>query len=147
MENQNYKNPIDKDKVTDSPGTLPYPHTIGSIVIKAEDKGKIKTRALSAMHEQTAMQLGQIQKQVELLLLQANEIKQRVEVSEKIYQADMPFEPLIGKEYHLYEVHGQYRIMLIGPNDWGASKKDYLNFISTVKLQSDHTWTILNDNP
>lgn len=137
------KNPIDKDKVTDSPGTLAYPHTIGSIVIKPEDKGKIKTRALSAMHEQTALQLGQIQKQVELLLTQANEIKQRVEVSEKIYAADMPFEPLIGKEYHLYESHGKYLLMLIGPNEWGKSKKEYLNFISSVKLQSDHTWLIL----
>lgn len=137
------KNPIDKEKTTDTPGTLSYPHTIGSIVVKPEDKGRIKTRALSAMQEQTNAQLAQIQKQVELLLAQANAIKQRVEVSEKIYTADIPFEPFIGKEYHLYESEGTYRLMLIGPHEWGSSKKDHLHFIATVKLQSDHTWLII----
>lgn len=138
-------NPIDKDKITDTPGTLTYPHMIGSVVIKPEDKGKIKSRALSAMHEQTSAQLGQIQEQVELLLQQANAIKQRVELSERIYQTDIPFEPLIGKEYHLYESNGINRLMLIGPSEWGSSKKGNLNFIATVKLQSDHTWLVVTD--
>ncbi len=68
-------NPIDKDKVAENPGLIAYPHTIGSLAIKPEDVGKIKSRALSAMHEQTNMHLLQIQKQVELLMSQANEIK------------------------------------------------------------------------
>lgn len=139
------KNPIDKDKVAENPGLLAYPHTVGGIVVKPEDKGKIKSRALSAMQEQTATQLGQIQKQVEVLLAQANEIRQRVDVSEKIYQSEIPFEPIIGKDYHLYESNGIYRLMLIGPEEWGRSKKEYLNFIATVKLLSDHTWKVLND--
>ncbi len=138
-------NPIDKDKTTDTPGTLTYPHMIGSVVIKPEDKGKIKSRALSAMHEQTSAQLGQIQEQVELLLQQANAIKHRVELSERIYQTDIPFEPLIGKEYHLYESNGISRLMLVGPTEWGSSKKSNLNFIATVKLQSDHTWLVITD--
>lgn len=137
------KNPIDKDKVTDSPGTLAYPHTIGSVVIRPEDQGRIKTRALSAMQEQTAAQLGQIQKQVELLLAQANEIRQRVEISEKIYASEIPFEPLIGKDYHLYESGGRHRLLMIGPQEWGRSKKEHLNFIATVRLLSDHTWAVL----
>ena len=67
-----------------------------------------------------------------------------IEISEKIYQADIPFEPLIGKEYHLYESNGVHRLMLIGPDEWGNSKKNYLSFIATVKLQSDHTWLLMN---
>lgn len=131
--------------MAESPGTIAYAHTIGSAVIRPEDKGRIKSRALSAMQEQTSLQLGQIQRQVELLLAQANEIKQRVEISEKIYQCDIPFEPLIGKEYHLYELNGVYRLMLIGPQEWGRSRKEYLSFIATVKLLSDHTWVVIND--
>lgn len=136
------KNPIDKDKTADNPGLIHYPHHIGSVLIKPEDTGKVKSRALSAMYEQTGAQLHQIQKQVELLLSQAHEIKKKVEVSEKIYQSEISFEPIIGKEYHLYEAEGKYRLMLIGPNEWGRSKRDYLNFIATVKLQSDHTWLL-----
>ena len=54
-------NPIDKDKTTETPSLLPYPHHIGSIVVRPEDQGKIKGRAYSAMQEQTAKQLMQIQ--------------------------------------------------------------------------------------
>ena len=96
-------NPIDKDKVAENPGLMEYPHTVGSLTVKPEDVGKLKSRALSAMHEQTDMQLLQIQKQVELLVSQANEIKQRIEISEKIYTAVIAFEPLVGHVYHLYK--------------------------------------------
>ena len=56
-------NPIDKDKVAENPGLLAYPHNIGSIAIRPEDQGKLKSRALSAMREQTSRQLSQLQKQ------------------------------------------------------------------------------------
>ncbi len=53
-------NPIDKDKVAENPGLLPYPHHIGSSIVKPEDVGKLKLRALSAMQQQTNSQLLQI---------------------------------------------------------------------------------------
>lgn len=137
------QNPIDKDKVADQPGLISYPHTIGSVVVKPEDRGRIKSRALSAMQEQTSSQLKQIQKQVELLLQQAQKIKERIDVSEKIYSAELSFEPFIGKTYHLYEQNGKYKLMLVGPDEWGRSKKDNLNYIHTVRLMSDHTWEII----
>ena len=54
------ENPIDKDKITETPGTLPYAHTIGGVVIRPEDIGKVKSNALSAMFKQTDSQLDQI---------------------------------------------------------------------------------------
>lgn len=137
-------NPIDKDKTTETPSLLPYPHHIGSIVVRPEDQGKIKGRAYSAMQEQTARQLMQIQKQAELLAAQANEIRRRVEVSEKIYQAKMSFEPFVGHTYHLYQRESEYVLMMIAPNEWGRVKCDHLKFISSVTLLSDHTWDIEN---
>ena len=139
-----FVNPIDKDKVAENPGLLAYPHTIGSIVVRPEDVGKIKSRALSAMQEQTNKQLMQIQKQVELLAIQAHEIKRRIEVSEKIYTASISFEPFVGNDYYLYEHDGIYKLMMIAPDEWGKSKKNTLVFISTVRLMSDHTWDIIN---
>lgn len=136
-------NPIDKDKVAENPGLIAYPHTIGSVVIRPEDLGKLKSKALSAMREQTDMHLLQIQKQVELLISQANEIKQRIEISEKIYTAHISFEPLIGHIYHLYKKEDNYRLMMIGPEEWGRSKPEILHYLNTVRLLSDHTWEIL----
>ena len=136
-------NPIDTDKVTEFPGTLPYAHHVGSAAIRPEDTGKLKSRALSAMREQTTRQLLQIRKQAELLAAQASEIRQRIAISEKIYQAKLPFEPFVGNDYHLYEQDGLYRMMLIGPGEWGRSKKESLQFIASVRLLSDHTWEVL----
>lgn len=139
-----FVNPIDKDKVAENLGLLPYAHNVGSILVNPEDVGKLKSRALSAMQEQTAKQLAQIQKQVELLALQAMEIKKRVDVSEKIYTAMISFEPFVGNMYHLYEQNEVYKLMLIGPDEWGRSKKESLHFIASVKLLSDHTWEVLS---
>ena len=138
-------NPIDKDKVTENPGTLAYPHTIGSIVVKPEDVGKLKSRALTAMHEQTNKQLQQLQKQAELLAQQANELRNRVEISERIYTAELSFEPFIGHVYYLYKKEDAHRLMMIAPNEWGRKKPALLEFISAVKLLSDHTWEVLNE--
>ncbi len=139
-------NPIDKDKVAEHPGLLAYPHTVGSIQVLPEDVGKLKSRALAAMREQTVQQLAQIQKQVELLARQANDIRKRVEISEKIYQAQLSFEPFVGNLYHLYKRDSAYRLLLIGPDEWGKSKKEALEFIASVKLLSDHTWLVVSED-
>ena len=138
-----FVNPIDKDKVAENPGLLPYPHHVGGIVIKPEDTGKIKSRALTAMREQTDIQMNQIQKQVELLMQQANDLKERVEISEKIYLADLSFEPIIGQTYHLYLKEDVYKWLLIGPEDWGKLPKT-LEYVGTVKMLGDHTWDVIS---
>jgi hypothetical protein len=137
-------NPIDKDKVAENPGLLPYSHSVGGVVVRPEDEGKLKSRALSAMREQTNRQLSQLQKQAELIASQANELKRRVEVSEKIYQAHLSFEPFIGHIYHLYESENKYKLMLIAPNEWGKTKRNNMEYINSVKLLSDHTWEIVD---
>ncbi|MDP5170752.1 MAG: DUF2452 domain-containing protein [Bacteroidia bacterium] len=137
------QNPIDPDKVTDSPSTLPYAHHAGSALIKPIDKGKVKGRALRAMEEQTHMQMDQIRQQIELLAKQARALQDRVEISEQIYQAEVNFEPLIGHTYHLYlKKDGEWTLSMIGPEDWGRSFR-HEAFLATVKLLADHTWDIL----
>ena len=59
-----FVNPIDPDKITENPHSLEYGHHVGSAVIKAEDVGKQKGRALAAMEHQTDQQLNQIYWQI-----------------------------------------------------------------------------------
>jgi hypothetical protein len=134
-----------KEKTAETPGLLPYAHTAGGAIIKPEDTGKIKGRAVSAMHEQTDMQMAQLYKQMELLAAQAKAIQKRVEVSERIYLAKMPFEPLIGHTYFLYRRDsGEDLLSLVAPTDWGRSKPK-LEFVAKIKLLADHTWEILEE--
>jgi hypothetical protein len=136
-------NPIDEDKIAENPHLLPYAHERGGMSIKPIDKGRVKGQAVSAMYEQTDTQLSQIREQVALLAAQAQKIHDRVVMSEKIYQAEMNFKPLMMHTYHLYEKQdGVFVLSMIGPNEWGR-RKPY-KFLYTAKLMSDHTWDMLD---
>lgn len=138
-------NPIDKDKVAENPGLLPYAHSISAPVIRPEDEGKIKSNALSAMREQTAVQFDQIRAQMELLAAQAKKIQDRIIISQEIYGAEMGFDPLIGHTYFLYERKTGVKVLSMISNDsWGRSFP-FARFIAKVKLLSDHTWDILSE--
>ena len=140
---ETFINPIDKDKITENPHNLPYAHTVGSAVIRPIDKGRVKGLAVSAMYEQTEMQLDQIRQQIELLAMQAQKVHDRVEVSEKIYLADMGFKPLIGHNYYLYtKKDGKNVLSMVGPDEWGKSMP--YDFNAKVRMLSDHTWDILD---
>jgi hypothetical protein len=136
-------NPIDKDNITEQPGTLTYGHHRGSFPVIPTKQGAIKSKSIAAMEYQTDIQLEQIKEQMSLLAEQANNIKKRVEISEMIYQAELRFEPLISHQYHLYENDSnEFVLLMIGPNEWGRKGCKY-QFISTVKLLADHTWEMV----
>jgi len=135
-------NPINKDKTTENPGLLPYAHTAGSAVIKPEDIGKVKGRSVLAMRQQTDKQMNQLYEQMEILAKQAKMLAERKEISERIYEASMGFEPIINQTYYLYEKEdGTDLLSLVSPNEWGKSFK-YSKFLAKVLLLADHTWEV-----
>ena len=56
MEKEEFINPIDIDKVALEPHLLPYSHSVGGVVIKPIDRGRIKGRAVTSMYQQTDIQ-------------------------------------------------------------------------------------------
>lgn len=138
-----FVNPIDPDKVAKNPGLLPYAHHVGGAIIKPIDKGKVKGLGMSAMYEQTEDQLLKIKEQVTFLLTQAQDIHDKISISEIIYKADCGFKPRISEIYHIYRRKtDDYFISMVGPSEWG--KKSSLEFVATVELKSDHTWKVLD---
>ncbi|GAC1419213.1 MAG: hypothetical protein NVS9B7_02850 [Flavisolibacter sp.] len=119
---------------------LPYSSSVSGALIRPTEQGVIRHKALTAMEEQTNMQLDQIRKQIELLALEAQEIHKRKELSRLIYKAKLSFAPVIGQLYYLYETNeGNYTISLISPKEWGPSVP-YKKFVAPVQLLADHTW-------
>jgi hypothetical protein len=119
---------------------LPYAASVAGAVIQVNEEGIIKHKALTAMEEQTNMQLSQIRKQIELLALQAQEIQKRKELSLMIYNARLSFKPNIGQTYYLYEKqNGEHMLSLVSPREWGAGGP-FKKFVAAVKLLADHTW-------
>jgi len=120
---------------------LPYSASVAGAVIRHTEEGVIKHKALTAMEEQTNMQLDQIRKQIELLALQAHEIQKRKELSMKIYDAKLSFKPNIGQVYHLYEKKdGSFMLSLVSPKEWGGGTGPFKKYIAPVQLLADHTW-------
>ncbi len=145
-EKPDFKNPIDPDKVAASPSTLPYAHTVSGPVIRPTKRGAIVSRALSAMEEQTHLQLSQIQEQIQLLAKQARAIERRSDISRLIYSSQINFQPVIGHTYFLYEKNdGNYLLSMIEPQQWGK-RMPFQAYVASVKLLGDHTWQILEEN-
>lgn len=142
MSDDKFLNPINKDKVAENPGLLPYAHTAGGAVIRPEDMGKTKGRSITAMRQQTDRQMNQLYEQMEVLARQAKLIAQRKEISERIYDAAMGFEPIINETYYMYEKDtGKDLLSLVAPNEWGRSFK-YSRFLAKCLLLADHTWDV-----
>ena len=136
----------DRDKITDLPGLIEYAHHAGSAIIKPEDKGRIKGTAVAAMHDQTDRQFRQLYEQMQTLIEQAKYLNKQVEVSERIYQASVPFQPVIGKVYFLYrKKNGLDVLSMVSPEEWGKTMP-YESFEAEVRLLADHTWEVVKSN-
>ena len=136
-------NPIDKDKITENPGLIPYPHHIGSPSFKPMNKGDAKSKALTSMREQANLQLDQLKEQMELLANQAKKLENRVLISEKIYQADTSFEPVVNSIYYLYaRDENDFVLSMVAPDEWGR-KIPFTHYVASVRLLGDHTWDVL----
>lgn len=124
---------------------LPYASSVSGAVIRPTEEGVIRHKSLTAMEEQTNMQLDQIRKQIELLALQAQEIHKRKELSLIIYSAKLNFSPVIGQHYYLYEKNdGSYLLSMISPAEWGGGAGPFKRCLAAVKLLADHTWMELH---
>jgi hypothetical protein len=125
-----------------SASLAPIPLSIGSPLIKPEDKNQIKATAVLAMNHYAEQEIKMLKKQADLIIQQVREIENRLVVSEKIYQSDMRFTPVIGQIYHLYEKEDHYKLSLIGPDEWGRTKS-IGKYVASVKLLGDHSWDLI----
>ena len=123
----------------------PIPLSVSSPVIKAEDKGKIKTSAVETMQKQANQQIAMLRKQADVIMEQVREIEARLAVSYGIYEAEIKFTPKIGEHYHLYEKDGQKILSFISPQEWGE-RMPYDTFLATVNLLADRTWEVMIRN-
>lgn len=121
----------------------PYALSVSSPKIDPVDKRMLKANAHEAMQYQAQQQIDMLRKQAELLLKQAREIENRLQVSHEIYKADVNFEPVIHGIYHLYQRESGGQVLsMVAPYEWGKSCP-LGTYLHTVRLLADKTWEIL----
>lgn len=145
MSKSDKKNPIHKDFVAENPGLLPYAHHLGSAIIKPIDQSKVKGLAMKAMYQQTGNQLTQLKEQIEVLVRQAQDIHDRIGISEMIYRAECKFKPMINQTYFLYEkASEEWLLSMVSTSEWG--KNCPYVYVATIELLADHTWSVLDSS-
>ena len=132
-----------REKTTPDPGLIAFAHTVGSAIVKPTDAGKIRGKAVAAMHDQTHRQFRQLYDQMQTLVEQARDLEYRVKLSERIYLAKINFEPVINHVYYLYQrKDGTDFLSMVSPAEWGRVQP-FEVFLGKVQLLSDHTWEVL----
>jgi hypothetical protein len=124
----------------------PYPMHLGSPKIVPHDRGKIRAIAVDNIYKGAEMQMNLLRRQADLLIKQAEEIESRISISERIYMADMGFEPVSGIIYHLYKSGDREVISLIGPHEWGVRGCLFGDWLATMRLLGDKTWEIIESS-
>jgi len=131
-------------KSYDGPASLsPIPLTVSSPAIRPEDKRLITANALETAHYQAEQQIDILRKQAELLMEQAKAIQMRVEVSRKIYEADLNFQPVIHETYYVYRRNNDTLFISMISNGEFTRRVD-LQYLHTVRLLPDKTWEVLD---
>ena len=134
-----------KSLVSSEPGKSEYAVEKGGVAFAPTQEGAIKSRAFKVMDEQIGMQMDNIMEQIQVLARQAEDLKDRRQISEMIYRAKMNFEPLVGDIYYLYETPKGKVLSILSPEEFGDKKmaeKGY-SFHAKAKLLADCTWEIL----
>ena len=101
------------------------------------------SKGMTTLEGQVNNSADQLLEQMEILVKRAKDIQERKRISKIIYASKIGFDPLVKRVYHLYILNGSQFISLIGPNEWGRKKMDY---IATIQLDYDHTWEVLELN-
>jgi len=94
---------------------------------------------LITMEHHANRQIDSLKKQAALLVEQATEIRNRMELAQLISTARYSFKPIMLKEYYLYERSGKYILTLIAPEEWDG-KIPYGECVARVRQLGDSTW-------
>ena len=137
------------DLVTDLPASTPYPTNVGAPKFEAlpikelKDQNKMVAREhanqkLAELNEQWEL----VMKQADLIRKQADDVVDRVRITEWVLDSEFGFNPIVGKEYYLY-TNSEKRCMfmtLLSPEMWSSGPPPHLEFVCAVKKLGDSTW-------
>ena len=137
----------------------PYATEAGSPLIKVEPVDEQKEKSLSAMRHHAAKQIDKLQQQADLLVKQARQIENRVELAEKIGKARFGFKPVLLHPYFLYCRNGKYTnydkiesppddkltLSLIAPEEWNG-ECPYGELLVIVRQLGDSTWELIEND-
>ena len=119
---------FDKKSKKYSAGLMPYATNVSAPAIEVQN---MQTWKKSSVHKFNKS----FKNKVDIIKDQYAELVKEFKENDKLYNAKISFEPVIGEIYHLYlNKKGDSFISLIDPEDWNNE------FLGSYKLNHDHCW-------
>jgi len=120
---------FDEDTQSYNANLLPYGTSIGAPTIEATGVSTWVNTSVTSFNHTFKNKIDLIKEDYQALI---NEY----EINDLLYKANMSFEPIVGKEYHLYfsEKKGGNFLSLIPPSSWN------MEYIGSYSLDNDKTW-------
>lgn len=124
----------------------PYPTEAGGPKFDLVPVTKQKDIMLNNARHFAQQEYNRIMELVNVLQKQADEIKQRLSVTDAVHAAEYQFQLSIGQCYWLvWDTRKQKTLLVhLGPTEWSTGKPDDYEYVTQVKFMGDHTWIEIN---
>lgn len=106
---------------------LPYATSLSGPIIDVPNIDAFKQKGVSKASKLLQAEWNELQEKIKAFATQAQQ-------TQKVYQAEFKFEPIVGETYFLYKGGEKDFLSIIPPAQW---KKE---FIGAFKLSSEFTW-------
>jgi len=85
---------------------------------------------------------------VAVLQKQAEDIRRRLEVTDRVHAAEYQFQVVMGNSYWLVWHRRRERTLLVmtGPTEWNTGVPEDYEYLTQVKYIGDHTWLEIDTN-
>lgn len=119
-----------------------YPTEVGSPSFDLVPVREQKDIMLNVARLYAKQEHDRIMELVDVLQRQAEQLRRRLELTDKIYQAEYKFKIFNGQCYWLaYDTMRELPILVqIGPDEWTTGAPIEYKYIARVKWLGDHTW-------
>jgi hypothetical protein len=142
------------DQVVDKPNIMPYPTNVGApkfeplpiVTIKDSAKNIARHHANERLIELNN-QYQLITKQAELIQKQAQQILDRVRITDLVLESEYQFLPVAQNVYYLVwdEQKMIRRLLFLSPSDWVSEAPSHYTYEYPVRLLGDSTWEIASE--
>ena len=119
-----------------------YPMEVGAPKFAPVPVAEEKDKALNVARFQAKREYERIMEQARVLMKQAQELQNRLDIAEEIHHAEFGFIVTYGKIYHLYYCSRRLKNILCqqGPLGWTTGVPESWKHIAAVRKLGDSTW-------
>lgn len=119
-----------------------YPTEIGSGPFDLVPVVDQKDLMVNAAKLSAKQEYDRIMEMVVVLQKQAQGIVDRLQLTDMVRNAEYSFRLYPGKLYWLvFDTNIQnYRLSILGPNDWSTGAPDYYQYVKEIQWLGDNTW-------